>query len=121
MHAPSKRPFMGDISVIINRGSFSTTSDFAALTHFNDRATFVGEETGGSYAGNTSNFTFLMTLPNTKIRINIPVARYQTNVTPESFGRGIIPDISVQYSIDDYLNGVDKDLETILSIIRKAN
>jgi C-terminal processing protease CtpA/Prc len=120
LHQPVKKPFMGKIYVLVNRGSFSTTSDFAALVHFNRMAIFVGEETGGSYLGNSSNYAFLMTLSNTKIRINIPVARYQTNVTSNNnFGRGTIPDYEIQYSIEDYLGGVDKEMNTVLDLIKK--
>ncbi len=111
--------FKGEIYVIINRGSFSTTSDFTALVHSNKIATFVGEETGGSYVGNTSNYSFIITLPNTKIKVNIPVARYQTNVTSNAnFGRGTIPDCEVKYSIDDVLHGIDKEMDAVLTLIK---
>lgn len=80
---------------------------------------FVGEETGGSYLGNTSNYSFLITLPNTKIKVNIPVARYQNNVTLEgNFGRGTIPDYKVRYSIDEIIQGIDKELNTVLALIK---
>jgi C-terminal processing protease CtpA/Prc len=119
MHSPSPNPFNGTVYLLINRGVFSTTSDFAALVHSNKKGTFVGEETGGSYVGNTSNYSFLITLPNTKIKVNIPVARYQTNVTQNgNFGRGIMPDIEVQYSIEDVLHGIDKEMETVLHLIK---
>ena len=122
LHAPSKSPFLGNTYVITNRGSFSTTADFAAIAHFNRIATFVGEETGGSYLGNTSNYSFLMTLPNSKIKINIPVARYQTNVeSGENFGRGTIPDVQVHYSIDDHLKGVDKEMAAIIHLIGRES
>lgn len=112
--------FKGHVYVLINRGSFSTTSDFAALIDSNKLGTFVGEETGGSYLGNTSNYSFLITLPNTKVRVNIPVARYQTNVTRnESFGRGTLPDHKVQYSIDDIIQGIDKDMEAVIALIKE--
>jgi hypothetical protein len=119
IHRPSENSFKGRLYVLTNRGSFSTTSDFTALVHFNKRGTFVGEETGGSYLGNTSNYTFLITLPNTKIKVNIPVARYQNNVTPSNnFGRGTIPDHKIHYSIDDITQGVDKEMETVLTLIK---
>jgi C-terminal processing protease CtpA/Prc len=119
IHEPNENPFRGRIYVLINRGSFSTTSDFTALVHSNKIGTFVGEETGGSYLGNTSNYSFLITLPNTKIKVNIPVARYRNNVTPNnSFGRGTIPDLKIQYSIDDIIQGIDKDMETVLTLIK---
>jgi C-terminal processing protease CtpA/Prc len=118
-YKPNENSFEGRVYILTNRGSFSTTSDFTALVHSNKRGIFVGEETGGSYVGNTSNYTFLITLPNTKIKVNIPLARYQNNVTPgNNFGRGTIPDYKIHYSIDDIIHGIDKEMETVLSLIK---
>lgn len=118
-HKPNENSFRGRIYVLTNRGSFSTTSDFTALVKSNKMGVFVGEETGGSYLGNTSNYSFLITLPNTKIKVNIPVARYQNNVTLEgNFGRGTIPDYKVRYSIDEIIQGIDKELNTVLALIK---
>jgi len=119
IHEPNENPFKGRIYLLINRGSFSTTSDFTALVHSNKMGTFVGEETGGSYLGNTSNYSFLITLPNTKIKVNIPVARYRNNVTPNNnFGRGTIPDHKIHYSVDDIIQGIDKEMDTVLTLIK---
>lgn len=121
-HKPSEHPFKGAMYILINGGSFSTTSDFAALAKSNRIATFVGEETGGSYLGNTSNYSFVITLPNTRIKVNVPVTRYQTNVTMNNtFGRGTIPDYVVDFSIDDYLNGIDTELNATFELIRKES
>jgi C-terminal processing protease CtpA/Prc len=120
VHLPTEPGFKGRTFVLINRGTFSTASDFAALVHSNKVATFVGEETGGSYHGNTSNYTLLITLPKTKIRVNIPIARYQTNVIGGiNSGRGVIPDHTVIYSIDDILGNVDRDMEMVKGLIGK--
>lgn len=120
-HTPYRTTFQGKTFVLINRGTFSTASDFAALVHDRKLATFVGEETAGSYSGNSSNYTFLITLPNTKILVNLPVARYQTNVKQrEESGRGIMPDHRVKYLIDDILSGRDKDMDEVLNLIRKG-
>jgi C-terminal processing protease CtpA/Prc len=120
VHAPSEFGFRGKTFILINRGTFSTASDFAALAHSNNAAIFVGEETGGSYHGNTSNYTLLITLPTTKIRVNVPLARYQTDVEEKvNFGRGVTPHHTVHYSIDDILGKVDRDMEAVFALIRK--
>ncbi len=118
MQQSAKNPFRGHLYVLINRGSFSSTSDLTALLHFNQLATFIGEETGGSYVGNTSNYSFTIILPKTKIKLSIPVARYQVNVEPgEHFGRGTSPDYPVIYSIEDVLRGVDREMAVALSLV----
>ncbi len=119
IHLPQPKTFQGKVYVLINRGSFSTTSDFTSLAQSNGIAEFVGEETGGSYFGNSSNFNFLLTLPNTRIKINLPVARYQTNVAPgHAPGRGTIPEHPIVYGGNDILTGKDKELEFVLSRVR---
>jgi hypothetical protein len=96
----------------------SATSDFAALAHSMKLATFIGEETGGSYLGNTSNFEFPLILPNTKLFANIPLARYWNYIeAPQQFGRGVFPDYEVVPGIEDILSGRDSQLEFALRLI----
>ncbi len=90
---PASERFTGNIFLLVGRSTASATSDFAAWMHSLGLATIIGEETGGNYYGNTSNWEFNITLPNTKIRLLLPLARYLTNVKPDiPLGRGIIPD-----------------------------
>jgi hypothetical protein len=60
---PGKFPFMGNVFVLIDGGTFSTAADFCAVTHHLKRATFIGEETGGGYYGNNSGMQAVVTLP----------------------------------------------------------
>ena len=57
--------------MITNGGSFSVTADFASLFHNENRGIIVGEETGGGYEGNTSGFSKILVLPNSKLRANL--------------------------------------------------
>ena len=61
---PASIHFTGNIYLITSRTTASATSDFAAWVHSLGFATIVGEETGGGYFGNTSNWEFDITLPN---------------------------------------------------------
>ena len=63
MQQPSKPTFHGKVLILINGGSFSTTSEFLSHAHFHKRATFIGEESGGGYYGNTSGPSLRLTLP----------------------------------------------------------
>ncbi|HKQ79014.1 MAG TPA: S41 family peptidase, partial [Blastocatellia bacterium] len=73
---PGKYPFMGKVFVLIDGGTFSTSSDFCAVTHHLKRATFIGEETGGGYYGNNSGLQPTLTLPNSKVRVALPMHEY---------------------------------------------
>ncbi len=115
---PSKIHFDGNLYLIVGRSTASATSDFAAWVQSLNLATIVGEESGGSYEGNTSNWEFQITLPNTNIIVNIPLARYINNVSKQnSFGRGVIPAHNVSSTIDQMLIDDNAPLSYILKLI----
>lgn len=120
--APLTPTFNGNAYILIDGGSISTTSDFASLFQYHDLGVFVGEETGGSSIGNSGNFSFNLTLPNTKIRYELPIAQYILNVdaTAEMNGRGVIPDYPVDRNISDILNDEDTQLNFVLDLIKKS-
>lgn len=92
-HPPLEPRFDGDVYVLIDGGSFSTTSDTCAALRELGRAVFVGEETGGGYSGNASGIRPTLTLPHTKLRVRVPLVRFY-NVTrgEQPLDRGILPD-----------------------------
>ena len=51
---PSQPNFSGQVVVLMNGGSFSTTCEFLSNLHDRKRAIFVGEEAGGGYFGNSA-------------------------------------------------------------------
>jgi C-terminal processing protease CtpA/Prc len=105
---------------MINGGSFSTTSEFLSQAHFHKRATFIGEESAGGYYGNSSGFMPLVTLPNTKLALRVPLMTYYMAVSGyEAASRGVVPDYAVEYSIAELLQGTDKDMEVALKLARK--
>jgi hypothetical protein len=84
----------------------------------NDLATFVGQETGGGYFGNTSGYGRELILPNSKIRIKIPALQFIMNVAPKlPFGRGVIPHYEVIPTIEQYLNQENASLKYILEAL----
>ncbi|MEO8512949.1 MAG: S41 family peptidase [Ignavibacteria bacterium] len=114
----SKNPFIGNVYVLINGGCFSTTSEFLSMLHNNTKAVFIGEESGGGYYGNCSGLIPEMTLPDTKVRVNIPLMHYSMNVRGYSLpDRGIIPNHLVLPSINDIINNVDTELEFAKKLI----
>jgi len=114
---PSKYPFMGKVFILIDGGTFSTAADFCAVTHHLKRATFIGEETGGGYYGNNSGMQTILTLPNSKFRIRIPMFEYW-NAVPGYDGkrRGTKPDHVVETKIANLLRGVDEQLDLAVKL-----
>jgi C-terminal processing protease CtpA/Prc len=108
---PGKYPFLGQVFVLIDGGTFSTAADFCAVTHHLKRATFIGEETGGGYYGNNSGVQAMLTLPNSKVQVRLPMFEYW-NAVPGYDGkrRGTRPDHVVETKAANLLLGVDEQL-----------
>jgi hypothetical protein len=109
---PSDPVFFGNLYVLINGRSFSTCADVATVLHHHGLATFVGEETGGGYDGNTSGFSRTHVLSNTRIGVSVPRWMYTTANQGHAFpGRGVPPDHRLEWAIDDRLQGRDTQME----------
>ena len=116
---PLPPTFTGNVLVLINGGSFSATGESTSLIHYHKRAQFAGEECGAGYYGNTSGFGVSVTLPNTKLRIGVPMVRYSMAVSGYPKERGIIPDYPVESTINDLVNGKDPVMEFALKQVKK--
>src|SRR5262245_30619242 len=118
---PEQQPeiyaFLGRTIVLINGLIFSTAADFCAVAHHLKRATFIGEETGGGYYGNNSGMQTILTLPNSKARIRVPMYEYW-NAVPGYDGkrRGTRPDYMVETKAANLLRGVDEQLELAMKL-----
>lgn len=113
-----KPTFKGNIYVLINGGCFSTTSEFLSVLHYNTNAVFIGEESGGGYYGNCSGPTPDLILPNSKVRLELPLMNYSMAVKdylPKD--KGIIPDHLVIPSINEILRNIDVELNFAKSLI----
>lgn len=113
---PSSNSFQSKVYLLVNGGTFSTASEFASIVFSNDRAVIVGEETGGGYYGNCSLGTPMLTLPNSKLRIFIPLGKYELAVNKEAtFGHGVAPEYILNNTTDTFIR--DKALELCTELI----
>ena len=120
IQTPQENRFTGEVFVLIDGACFSVTSEFSAVAHSLGRATFVGDETGGGYYGNNSGAFAIVTLPNSKIELGIPLMAYYTAVQDYEFtDRGIMPHYQVQPTITGVLSGRDEVMEKVVEIIRE--
>ena len=110
-----KYKFAGNVYVIISPVTYSGGSEFCNMMYTKNLATFVGQETGGGYLGNTSGYRRKLELPNSKIKINIPALQFVMNVEPKlPFGRGVIPHHEVIPTFEQYINAENASLKYIL-------
>jgi len=110
--------FHGKTYVIISPVTYSGGSEFSNMMYTQDLATFVGQETGGGYLGNTSGYGKELVLPNSKIKVSIPALQFVMNVKPIlPFGRGVIPHYEVIPTFQEYKNGKNAPLNYIIEQI----
>lgn len=110
--------YKGNIIVLTNGKSFSMSGVVASYLKYNANATVIGEETGGNVAGSNAVISGNVVLPNTKIRVIIPVYHIYHKVKTVNNGHGVMPNYPTQYTKDDYLNGVDVDLNKAKELIK---
>jgi hypothetical protein len=120
LQQPSKPSFTGPVYVLVNGGSFSTTAEFLSVLDSHHRATFIGEESGGGYYGNTSGGTARIVLPNTSLVVYIPAMDgYLAVPHDHDPARGVIPEFPVTHTIADLIAGVDRDFDLSLELARR--
>jgi hypothetical protein len=113
---PDKNHYKGKLYVLINGASGSMAAVVVSFLKGNRRGIFIGEESGGTMEGNTSHQSARLVLPNSKIRIAIPLLK-TTNAVAFTKGRGVEPDYPITPKIDDILKSIDTELNFALSLI----
>ena len=120
--SPQPNAFKGKVYILTNGLSFSTTTEFASVMHHHKRATFIGDETGGAYYGDNSGVFTIVTLPNTKLGIGIPLLGFYSNVSGYPHKeRGIIPDHKVKLTAADVMHKRDAVMDYTLRLIKEGS
>ncbi|MCC6412287.1 MAG: S41 family peptidase [Saprospiraceae bacterium] len=114
---PGKNLFQGDVIVLTNGGSFSNTGIFCSVLKTHQRATFIGEETGGSAYVICADLKYI-NLPNTGIRVEIPTLQLLLKSYNTGTLSGVKPDLEISPNIGDLVAGRDKAMEAALEKIR---
>jgi C-terminal processing protease CtpA/Prc len=115
---PADKPFTGKLIVLANGLTFSTAADVCAQLRNLANTIFVGEETGGGYAGNTSGSNARFNFPHSGFRLNIHVYDYWNAVPAREKGRGIIPDYTIENKVKELEKGVDAQWEQAWKLAR---
>ncbi len=116
---PSKNNFKGNVYLITNGLCMSSCADFTAILSSNQKATIIGQETGGGYQGNTSGM-----MPEEPINefmsVIIPLQKYTNYVdSKKNFGRGTMPDINIQYTLEDWINKKDLEMSATKKLVKE--
>lgn len=112
--------FKGKIYVLINGGSFSASCILSSNLQGSKRATFVGEETGGTFNGTVAGRMPLIKLPNSKLKIRVGLMLVAPFHKTEVEGRGIFPDVAILPTLEEKLNDIDPEMNWVMEDIKKS-
>lgn len=114
---PKATSFLGNVYILINGNSFSASSVFSNYMQATERATLVGTETGGAYNGTVAGIFRVHKLKESQVRIRIGLMHIETPFHQEPNGYGVYPDVDIKPVKEDWLQGIDTEMEWILNDI----
>lgn len=117
IRVPHKTPkkFKGKVFLLISEKTFSAGAVFAAVFKANEFGITIGRETAGRISFGSDPVT--VKLSNSRLKGSIPTAIY--TLPGGNPDKGVIPDIMVSPTIDDYRFGKDVEIEKIKDLIKK--
>lgn len=113
-----KYHFGGDVYLVQGGYSFSAATMFISYLKGQNNVKLVGEETGGGYYGNSAMHIPTIVLPNTGLRVGLPMYRLVMD-SGRPKGHGIIPDIEISPSSRAIRKGVDLKMIKIREMIQQ--
>lgn len=116
----AKYHFNGQVFVLTNGLSFSASSQTSAYLNAFSNAIFIGEETGGGAWANNGMQIPVYKLKGSGIKLMVPQMHLDYQLGPDK-GRGIEPDIRVQYHIEEVLSGRDLEWEAVMEQVQSRN
>ncbi|MBL8898531.1 MAG: hypothetical protein JNM84_12920, partial [Planctomycetes bacterium] len=104
----SEQRFTGRwIALIGPRNASGATNLLAVLRERVPGLVLIGEETAGNVEGTNGGLLFFLTLPESGIRVNLPVKRTWNPISFDTEGRGLRPDIAAAETLESWLAGTD--------------
>ena len=104
--------------MLIGGPTFSASTLFAQTMKGQENVMFIGEETSGGSHGNNGLMIPNITLPNTGVRVRMPLFRLIKYNHPPKNGRGIAPDVLVPPNSKAVVYSTDLKMEKAFEIIR---
>jgi hypothetical protein len=110
------KPFHGKLYVLIDANNSSATFQFARVVQEHKLGTLIGQPTGGNQRGINGGAFFFLRLPKSQIEMDLPlIATFPTSPQPDA---GLTPDVLVEPTLQDIVNGVDAVMSKINELQR---
>lgn len=119
-HKPNPKNFKGKLYVLINGNSFSASSILSTQLKGTNRATLVGQETGGAYNGTVAGIFKGYELPHSKVIMRVGMMQVETYFKVEPDGFGVPVDKEITPTRADREAERDPELEWILDDIKSS-
>ncbi|MDX2133407.1 MAG: S41 family peptidase [Saprospiraceae bacterium] len=116
---PRKQVFDGNIWVLSNGFTFSAASMSASFLRDRRGAQVIGQESGGSAERNCGGSFPSLVLPNTGFKVRFPLYLLEYDVAEGPFGRGVLPDHPVTYTLSDRVARRDVERERLRAILER--
>ncbi len=117
-YRPHRLRFNGKIYILTGGASFSATSMLLSSVKGLPNVQLIGEESGGAAFGNNGIFIPELILPNTHLRLRIPLYRIINNQQLPNDGRGVMPDIEVKADAESIRNNRDVKMQKAEALIK---
>ncbi len=114
----TKNHFDGHVYIITGGFTFSASTLFIHPLQGQKNVTVLGEETGGGAYGNNAVNIPDINLPNTGLRVRLPLYRMVLDSTAKHNGRGILPDVYVPPSSNFIRQGKDPKMAKVMGMIQ---
>ncbi|MFC0878790.1 S41 family peptidase [Saccharicrinis sp. FJH2] len=114
---PKENIFNGNIYVLTSTRTFSSGRLCALLFKDYGVGKLIGQETGSPASAYGDIYKF--NLPYSNLRV-YSCFKYFLRPSGIDDGRGVIPDIEINYSIDDYISGKDLEMEYVTNDIQST-
>ncbi len=117
-YKPKKRNhFNGDVYVLTAGNTFSASTLFINHVQHQQNVKIIGDETGGGYYGSTAINIPDLTLPNSRIRVRLPLYRLVIDKDRLKTGRGFFPDYNVSVTTESLRKRYDIKMEFVKKLI----
>lgn len=122
---PNKNNYKGNVYLMIGGRNFSGASYFTAIFKNDNRGQIIGEQIGGSHHNITAGIQIEYVLPNTKIRVSLPIGvltfskDIETNVPEKKINPDVLVSEKIKYRY--FLKKEDWDLQEVFLLINKLN
>lgn len=115
-----KNHYSGKVYVLISGPTFSASTLFANAVKGQENVLLVGEEAGGGWHGNSGILIPDIILPNTKMKIRMPLHRIVQYKHVPKDGRGVMPDVFVPPTLENVRKGIDGKMMKVIELIQNG-